>query len=877
MFKNLIKALYLLSPLLLVACGSDTDSGQTQLLQSDDIAPSVSIAIPDRIRTSQVVNLDATQATVSSSAGPIPMTRIGDQFTGSITVAPGSEFTFTVEISENVGGENIAYARATGRSDQPITQNVEFTLALSAYTFPDDDNDGFDNIEEREAGSDHNDTFSTPINPEGQPPTEATPGLFQFATDTFSVSEADGGLTISVVRTGGNDGRVTVNYQLNSETAIIGSDFEAASGQLVFENGDSTPKSFFATVLADDQNDGAQTFTATLFSPTGGASIGNGFARITINDSTPAAQRGTIQLVSNSITVNENTGTVQVTAERVNGSDGIVTVDFITTAGTATAEDFTAITEPGTLTWADGEDGLRTINIPLTNDTEVEDTETFTVNLINNIGGAALGLSATSVLITDTTPAPDPEPAPDPGQIAISQNAFFVNEGGSISIDVNRLNGSDGVASVDFTVTGGTADENDFSATNGTLNWIAGDSNPQSITINASADALPEANETVIVTLQNAVGAPLGAGTAIVTIVDASLPTTPGTLAFTTTAVSIDEGSNLDITVARNGGSDGAVSVNLLAPASAEYTISPVTLSWVDGESTSMTISIAAASDEVTGDTETFTLQLTAATGGATLGADTIAITIDDTTVVPVEPTAPVFTALATDGEWEVCIPPFNPQGPSAFAAQLSANEGRVVSCIKTCDDSIIPDPVFAGFGFSETDEHSCTTARDAVGTYTAVPIYTPARTAINLTLDTAALAVENSIWGCAVESRQSSETAYVTDGTTLWYQFFDDGTYQYEASQDSTQPSELLGPDVWSANGRILELGHINTGYRNTLFLDSQSLQIYLTTDDRLNCTLQARTEQVPDTPVVVPPVLIPPAVISPVVTTPVQSAAER
>ena len=222
MFKNLIKALSLLSPLLFTACGGGTDAGRTELLQSDGMTPSVTIAIPERIRTSQVVDLDATQATIISNSGPINTTRDGDQFTGSITVEPGSEFTFTLEIFENVNGENITYAIATGGSDQPITNDVEFTLLLSDYTFPDEDSDGFDNLSEVDAGSDPFGTFSTPTNPEGQPPADTMPGFLQFANDEFSVAEADGGLTISVNRTGGSDGQVTVDFQLSSETAIVG-------------------------------------------------------------------------------------------------------------------------------------------------------------------------------------------------------------------------------------------------------------------------------------------------------------------------------------------------------------------------------------------------------------------------------------------------------------------------------------------------------------------------------------------------------------------------------------------------------------------------------------------------------------------------------
>jgi len=448
------------------------------------------------------------------------------------------------------------------------------------------------------------------------------------------------------------------------------------------------------------------------------------------------------------------------------------------------------------------------------------------------------------VPVPEPDPEPEPEPVPEPGTIVLIQGAFLVNEGGSIDLSVARLNGSDGLATVDFVVAGDTADDNDFDPQSGTLTWLPGDSDPQTITVNANTDALLEPDETVTVVLQNAVGAALGASSALVTIIDATIPV-PGVLAFTSAAASIDEGSSADVTVARSGGTDGAVSVDLTAAASTEYTISPATLTWADGESTTMTVTITAASDEVLDDTESFNLQLTAATGGATLGEDTVVVTINDTTVepAPVVPAAgPVFAALPSDGEWEVCIPPFTP-GPTAFDTQQSANEGRIVNCIKTCDDTIELDQNFAGFGFNVADGHSCTTARDAPGTYTGVPIYTPGRTAMNLNLNVASFAVEDSVWGCAVESRISAETPYIVDeSNTIWYQFFDDGTYEFGSSQDGTQPAELLGPDVWSVNGRVLELGHINTGYRNTLFANSQNLQIYRTTDDRLNCTLQAR-----------------------------------
>ena len=399
---------------------------------------------------------------------------------------------------------------------------------------------------------------------------------------------------------------------------------------------------------------------------------------------------------------------------------------------------------------------------------------------------------------------------------------------------------------------GGTADDDDFSAASGTLTWVAGNTAPQNITIDTASDDLIEPDETVTVTLLNPVGVTLGASsTATVTISDATEPPppepAPGELSFTVSSVSVDEGDDVEVTVSRTGGTDGAVITGFsMDPPTGEYTVEPPILTWEDGESTSMTVTITAVSDEIIDGTESFNLELapvtTATNTGVTVGVDTVVVVIGDTTEPPEDLAAQLFSARVTDGEWEVCIPPFNT--PGAFATQPSVNEGRVVSCVKACDDTVALDGVFPGWGFNEAGQHSCTTSTDAPGTYTAIPVYTPARTNINLNLDAAAFAVEDSIWGCAMEARESVESPYVTESsTTLWYQFFDDGTYQHGSSEDGTQPAELSGPDVWSADGRVLELGHINTGYRNTLFLDSQALQIYQTTDDRLNCTLQART----------------------------------
>ena len=841
MFKMIRYLLLIITAALLTACGSDQSTSSvvnTQSGSGSDV-PNVAFPMPERIRTSQAVDLDATSAMLSTSAGPVTLMRNGNQFEGSIEVAQGSNFTFSLSIFEQVDGEDIQLATFNDEIDAPINTDLDIIINASAFSFPDDDGDGFSNLVEREAGSNHALSFSTPDNPDGMPPVESSPGFLQFSTDSFSVAEDDGEITIVVTRTGGTDGLVTVNYNLSSVTAVAGQDFQSTAGQLVFADGDATPQTFQVIILADDISDGEHTFTTQLFSPTGGVGITNGVATITIFDSTPPPERGTIQFASNNFSIDEDAGQLSLEVERVNGTDGPVSVELVTEEGTATAnEDFVPITNPQTIQFADGESGTKTVQLQLINDSIAEPTETLTAELSNSLGGAEIGLATATITITDA----DITVVPDlvPGTLSFAANGAVVSEGNSIDIAVERLGGTDGAVSVDYVVTTDTASEDDISPLSGTLNWIDGDSEPQIITLFAAEDALLEPTELFVINLMDPTGGATLDDTSISVTITNTAPTSPGVLSFSNADVSVDEGDSVEIIVSRTGGSSGPASASVTAPASDEYSFSPALLTWIDGDSTDRIITFSAAADGTTGDDQTTTLQLDNVEG-ATAGTDTIAVTINDTST-------PGFAALATDGEWEVCFPPFNTAGQiSAFATQLSAIEGRTVTCIKTCPTVAILDPQFPGWGFSPAGGNSCRASDDAPGTITNVPIYTPQREVINLDLNPDTFIGDNSIWACATETRQNAETPYITDtSATTWYQFLDDRTYLFVTTPGTEQPADVLFETaVWSAEGRVLELSHLETGFRNTLFFPAnQTLHIHPDTDMRWSCTREERID---------------------------------
>ncbi|MDJ0660362.1 MAG: Ig-like domain-containing protein, partial [Crocosphaera sp.] len=101
----------------------------------------------------------------------------------------------------------------------------------------------------------------------------------------------------------------------------------------------------------------------------------------------------------------EDNNTAQITIIREDGSDGEVTVDYSTSDGTATAgEDYTAVS--GTLTFNDGE-SVKTITIPINNDSDVEADESFTITLSNPTGGAVLDTENTATITITDTDIPD--------------------------------------------------------------------------------------------------------------------------------------------------------------------------------------------------------------------------------------------------------------------------------------------------------------------------------------------------------------------------------------------------------------------------------------------------------------------------------------
>jgi surface-anchored protein len=99
------------------------------------------------------------------------------------------------------------------------------------------------------------------------------PGFLQFDSATYQQTEAGTLATVTVSRTRGTDGTVTVAYATGDGTAAAGSDYTATSGTLTFLNGETT-KTFTVLLASDGEAEGPETVNLTLSEAGGGAKLG---------------------------------------------------------------------------------------------------------------------------------------------------------------------------------------------------------------------------------------------------------------------------------------------------------------------------------------------------------------------------------------------------------------------------------------------------------------------------------------------------------------------------------------------------------------------------------------------------------------------------
>ncbi len=440
------------------------------------------------------------------------------------------------------------------------------------------------------------------------------PGVVQFSQAIYTVGEAGPTALITVTRTGGSDGAISVDYTTSDNTATQPSDYLTASGTLGWADGDSASKTFTVSIVDDTVFEGPESLNLTLSNPGGFAQLGSpssAVLNITDNDSQPTVS------INDFAQAEGNSGTTPFTFNVTlsNASTQTITVQYATANGSATLADSDYVAASGTVMFLPGST-LQQVTVMVNGDASVEPDQTFFVNLT----------SPTNATILDNQ-----------GQGTI-QNDDGVP---SISIDdVSHLEGNSGTTSYAFNVTmsapsastvtvnfdtadnTATAASNDYQTTSGMVTFPAG-STVQTVTILVNGDNINEPDETFFVNLTSPVNAAVLDGQGLGTIQnDDPIPTisindvshlegNSGTTPYLFN-VTLSNPSSQTITVQyASADNSGTTAGNDYAPSGATLTFLPL--------STSQPVTIFVNGDNVNEPDETFFVNLTSAVNATIL------------------------------------------------------------------------------------------------------------------------------------------------------------------------------------------------------------------------------------------------------------------
>jgi hypothetical protein len=449
-------------------------------------------------------------------------------------------------------------------------------------------------------------------------------GSLQLSSLTYSINENSANATITITRTGGSTGAVTVDFATSNGTATAGQDYTGASGTLSWADGDGSAKNFTVPILEDLSQENNETVNITLSNPTGGAIVGTpGTSVLTIvdNDSQPS-------ISINDVTQLEGNGPNQmlfnVTLSNASGQQ--VTVNYSTENGTATAgQDYIAVVS-NALVFNPGETS-KPVTINIAGDFVIEPDEAFFVNLSGATNSTIFDSQGVGTLTNDD----------GAGVISFESATYTVDEGTPTAvITVKRTGGLSSGVSVSFFTNDGTATSGqDFSRVSGGL-VFAPNQTTQTFSVPIINDQVDEDDETVNIALDNPTGgATLGLPiNAILTIVDNDNPP-----AISINDISKNEGdagqTAFTFTVTKTGQTAQPVSVNYStangsAASPGDYTSIVEAVITFNANETSKQLTVLVNGDYSRESSETFFVDLSSPVGAVIADAQGLATIVND-------------------------------------------------------------------------------------------------------------------------------------------------------------------------------------------------------------------------------------------------------
>src|ERR1043166_5705374 len=322
--------------------------------------------------------------------------------------------------------------------------------------------------------------------------------VLSFSADAYSVSENAGAPSVTVSRSGGRLGAVSVDDATFDGAAVSFADYFPVSGTLFFAPG-QTFQTFLVPILNDTLAEGNETIRLFLTNAVGNAVLGAPpAATLTIVDDDFTA--GSIGFSLPDFFVSKQAGGALITVNRTPGSSGSASVQFFTTDITGT-NGIDYISTNGVLVFGDGE-LTKTFTVPIIDDKLLEPEETILLTLANSVGAALSQSNAVLTILAEDTSF----------RFAFTTNSVQEN-GGAAVLTVLRLGKTNGTASVRFATgdgpppngaRGGSAPGPGIDYQNSTVVLDFADGQTvQNVSVPIFDDTIGEGNETVSLNLFN--------------------------------------------------------------------------------------------------------------------------------------------------------------------------------------------------------------------------------------------------------------------------------------------------------------------------------------------------------------------------------------
>ena len=297
----------------------------------------------------------------------------------------------------------------------------------------------------------------------------SSPGQFGFSSPTYvAVSNL---VSITLVRSNGTFGVVSMRAWATNGTAVAGTDYRGLTNQLVVFNTGVTATNFTVQILNNGYITNVEKTVNLRLSNLGttpGATFGISNAVLRIIN--PNFQ-GYVTLAATNFSSTTSAGVMKVTVNRVAGSLGAVSVNYATADGTALSNvDYVA--SSGTLTWNGGDVSPQTISIPLLPTQAVGGSNFFRIRLFTN------GLASTPALIGVISNATCTISNDNSyGALQFSIASYLVNEATNnyALLTVLRTGGITGTDTVQFATGDASAHASvNYVPTNGVLTFLPG-------------------------------------------------------------------------------------------------------------------------------------------------------------------------------------------------------------------------------------------------------------------------------------------------------------------------------------------------------------------------------------------------------------------